>query len=91
MTLTFKILVFTSSLSYFAYGIMLIIGEDNLSHLLVEANNIVESFVQSNDFGNLTAEVRLELLQQISNLSVNISTIQNLIGLFVFTSFANIC
>lgn len=33
-TLTFKILVFTSSLSYFAYGILLIVGEDNLSTLL---------------------------------------------------------
>ena len=30
-------------------------------------------------------------MQQISILSGNISTIQNLIGLFVFTSFANIC
>ena len=40
-TLTFKILVFTSSLSYFAYGILLIIGQDNLSSLLAEATTIV--------------------------------------------------
>lgn len=33
-TLTFKILVFASSLSYFAYGILIIIGQDNLSSLL---------------------------------------------------------
>lgn len=30
-------------------------------------------------------------MQQTSDLSGNISTIQNLISLFVFTSFANIC
>lgn len=30
-------------------------------------------------------------MQQTNNLSGNISTIQNLISLFVFTSFANIC
>lgn len=40
-TLTFKILVFTSSLSYFAYGILIIIGKDTLSLLLNEANSIV--------------------------------------------------
>ena len=34
MTLTFKILVFISSLTYFAYGILIIIAQDNLSHLL---------------------------------------------------------
>jgi hypothetical protein len=33
-TITFKILVFSSSLSYFAYGIMIIIGKDSLSILL---------------------------------------------------------
>jgi hypothetical protein len=33
-TLTFKILVFASSLSYFAYGILIIIGKDNLTVLL---------------------------------------------------------
>jgi len=57
-TLTFKILVFTSSLSYFAYGILIIIGKDNLSTLLKKANNIVQSFIQSTDFGNLTAQVQ---------------------------------
>ena len=31
------------------------------------------------------------MLEQIGILSTNISTIQNLISLFVFTSFANIC
>ena len=47
--------------------------------------------MQSTDFGTLTAQVKLELLEQMSTLSGNISTIQNLISLFVFTSFANIC
>ena len=47
--------------------------------------------MQSTDFGSLTAEVRLELLEQVAILSSNVSTIQNLISLFVFTSFANIC
>jgi len=90
-TLTFKILVFVSSLAYFAYGILIIVGFDSLSYLLRSANAIVESFVQSTDFGSLTAEVRLELLEQVAILSSNVSTIQNLISLFVFTSFANIC
>jgi hypothetical protein len=40
-TLTFKILIFTSSLTYFAYGILIIVGQDNLSSLLSEANSIV--------------------------------------------------
>ena len=31
------------------------------------------------------------MLEQVGILSTNISTIQNLISLFVFTSFANIC
>ena len=90
-TLTFKILVFTSSLSYFAYGILIIIGQDNLSILLNEANGIVQKFIQSTDFGNLTGQVQSELLQQMNQLSSNVSIIQNLINLFVFTSFANIC
>ena len=47
--------------------------------------------MQSTDFGTLTAQVKLELFEQMSTLSGNISTIQNLISLFVFTSFANIC
>lgn len=33
-TLTFKILIFSSSLTYFAYGILIIVGKDNLSSLL---------------------------------------------------------
>lgn len=53
ITLTFKILIFASSLTYFAYGVVIIVGKDNLSSLLGEANSIVESFVQSTDFGNL--------------------------------------
>jgi hypothetical protein len=90
-TLTFKILVFLSSLSYFAYGILIIIGQDTLSILLNQANNIIQNFIQTTDFGNLTSQVQSELIQQMNQLSGNISVIQNLINLFVFTSFANIC
>lgn len=53
-TLTFKILIFLSSLSYFAYGITIMIGQDNLSNLMNQAKKIVQNFIQSTDFGTLT-------------------------------------
>ena len=57
-TLTFKILVFASSLCYFAYGILIIVGKDSLSTLLTQANNLIQRFITSTDFGALTSQVQ---------------------------------
>lgn len=59
-------IVFASSLSYFAYGILIIVGKDSLSTLLTQANNLIQGFIQSSDFGAPTSQVQSELIQQMN-------------------------
>jgi hypothetical protein len=70
---------------------MIIIGKDNLSILANSAQKQVQSYISSTDFKNMGNSIKEELLSQMNNIQNNISTIQNLISLYVFTSFGNIC